>query len=135
MITKPFSPELYDVNDDAKELVIRWLGLNNIEAWVNPDQYGIDLLSKDVQYEVEVKHNWNGDTFPFDTVHLPGRKMKFANDLSLFVMLNHERTHAMLISGAKVQQSEVVTKDTIYTKDEQFIVIDVKDCKVVQVGG
>jgi hypothetical protein len=134
MITKPFSPELYDTNDDAKELVIAWLGLNGIEAWVNPDQYGIDLLSKDVQYEVEVKHNWNGDTFPFDTVHLPNRKMKFANDLSLFVMLNHERTHAMLISGAKVKQSEVLTKDTIYTKDEQFIVVDVSDCKVVQIG-
>jgi hypothetical protein len=49
-------------------------------------------------------------------------------------MLNHERTHAMLISGAKVKQSEVLTKDTIYTKDEQFIVVDVSDCKVVQIG-
>jgi aerobic-type carbon monoxide dehydrogenase small subunit (CoxS/CutS family) len=134
MITKPFSPELYDVNDDAKELVIQWLSAKGIQAWVNPDQYGIDLLSKDVAFEVEVKHNWNGDTFPFETVHLPGRKIKFANPGSLFVMLNHERTHAMLISGAKVQESEVITKDTIYTKGEQFVEVDVRDCKVVPVA-
>jgi hypothetical protein len=132
-VSKPFSPELYETNDSAKELVIEWFRLNGIDTWVNPDQYGIDLLSDDVAFEVEVKHNWSGSEFPFGTVHLPGRKMKFANDNSVFVMLNSERTHAMLISGTLVKNSKVVTKNTIYTNDEQFIEVDVSDCKILRV--
>ena len=43
---KPFSLELYADNDNAKDLVIKWLESKGCTAWVNPDQYGIDLLFK-----------------------------------------------------------------------------------------
>ncbi len=81
-VIKPFSLQLYADNDNAKELVIRWLESQGFTAWVNPDEYGIDLIfhNKDGDYyyaEVEVKHNWEGVAFPFKSIHFPKRKLKF----------------------------------------------------------
>ena len=130
-MTKPFDRELYDENDDAKTIVIRWLGANGVEAWVNPDDYGIDILSAGgKQYEVEVKHNWRGANFPFTTVHFPKRKLKYANENSHFFMLNHERTHVLWVWGYQFLQSPVVVKNTIYTQDEEFVEIKTEDCTI-----
>jgi len=130
---KPFSQPLYDKNDDAKLLVLQWLQANNIVAWINPDQYGIDLLSFDRSFEVEVKHNWKGETFPYASVHLPGRKIKFANSKSMFVMLNSDRSHALLVDGGTVAESPQITKNTVYSDGETFIEIDVSKCGLVKV--
>jgi len=130
-LSKPFDRELYDENDDAKNIVIKWLGANGVEAWVNPDDYGIDLLSSGgKQYEVEVKHNWRGENFPFTTVHFPKRKLKYANEDSHFFMLNHERTHVLWVWGYQFLQSPVVVKNTIYTQGEEFVEINVEDCTI-----
>lgn len=134
-MNKPFSPLLYEKNDNAKELIIDWLKLKGFEAWVNTDQYGIDIVYHDdtnvYRYcEVEVKHNWKGSRFPFDTVHFPKRKLKFANSNSMFAMLNHERTHVLLISGQQFLDAPIIRKDTIYTKNEEFIEITISDCKI-----
>lgn len=135
MTYKPFDKDLYDENDDAKELVIKWLAANGIEARVNPDQYGIDLLSKTKKYEVEVKHNWTGAVFPYDEVHFPMRKLKFATEDAVFVMLNHERTHALLVPGNVIKFSPRVTKSTKYTQNEKFIEVLVSKCEFVQLLG
>jgi len=130
-LSKPFDRALYDENDDAKNIVIKWLSANGVEAWVNPDDYGIDLLSSSGrQYEVEVKHNWIGKNFPFSTVHFPKRKLKYANDDSHFLMVNHERTHVLWVSGYQFLRSPVITKDTIYTQEEQFVEIRAEDCTI-----
>jgi hypothetical protein len=107
-------------------------------AWVNPDQYGIDvqgvLKGECYEFEVEVKHNWTGAVFPFDTIHFSNRKRKFAtaDKLTWFVMLNDERTHALLISGATFLAAPVVTKNTIYTQAEQFVAIPVAQGRLIQ---
>jgi hypothetical protein len=139
MSYKPFSPSLYKKDDGAKELVIEWLSSQDITAWVNPDQYGIDLLSKDMygvehSWEVEVKHNWKGDQFPFSSVHFSGRKKKFLKDPDSvsFVMLNHELTHALIIKGYILAKSQLVTKDTIYTTNEKFIEVPVEKGSIVR---
>lgn len=129
---KPFSKELYNENDDAKQLVIKWLGSNGITAEVNKNRYGIDLVSDGMSYEVEVKHNWKGETFPYDEVHFPYRKIKFATDDATFVMLNHERTHAILVSGNVLANSETVFKSTKYTRNEKFIEVKLSDCEIVK---
>ena len=123
---KPFSIDLYDKNDDAKELVIKILEDKGYMAWVNDDPYGIDIVCQDDQgkctyHEVEVKHNWKGDIFPFKTVHIPARKLKFAHAKSYFVMFNHERSHMLVIPGIQLLNSPVITKSTIYTEDEEFV--------------
>ena len=127
---KPFSLELYADNDNAKELVIKWLESKGCTAWVNPDQYGIDLLFKNpigdyYSCEVEVKHNWKGAKFPFKTMHIPARKLKFATDNAIFVVLNSERTHLIMLHGEDLRKAPIVRKDTIYTEGEYFVEIEV----------
>lgn len=129
---KPFSKELYNENDDAKQLVIKWLESNGITAEVNKNRYGIDLVTDDKSYEVEVKHNWKGVEFPYEEVHFPYRKIKFATDDAIFVMLNHERTHAIIVGGEVLAKSEVVFKSTKYTRNEKFIEVKLSDCKIVE---
>ena len=119
VVNKVFSEEHYNADDNAKHQVIAWLVSRGFMAWVNPDQYGIDvqgvLKGECYEFEVEVKHNWSGLMFPFETIHFSNRKRKFAtaDKLTWFVMLNDERTHALLISGQTFLAAPVVTKRAI----------------------
>ncbi len=137
-MNKVFSEEHYNADDNAKHQVIEWLVTRGFMAWVNPDQYGIDvqgvLKGECYEFEVEVKHNWTGSVFPFDTIHFSNRKRKFAtaDKLTWFVMLNDERTHALLISGETFLAAPVVTKNTIYTQAEQFVAIPVAQGRLIQ---
>jgi len=141
MAGKPFSPELYGKDDNAKDLFIAFLENNDWEAWVNPDQYGIDVLSidpfgDDFQFEVEVKHNWRGRTFQYDTLHYSDRKRKFLNtpNNTFFVTFNHERTYALLVPGLLLSASPTIIKDTIYTRNEKFIEVPAAECTLVNIG-
>ena len=129
---KVFSQEHYNQDDVAKLQIIAWLEKQGYKAWVNPDQYGIDLLAtrwgRQFQFEVEVKHNWKGKIFPFQNVHFSGRKRKFVSlDVETwFVMLNHERTHALFINGEDfMNHSTIVMKDTKYSSNEVFVEVDI----------
>lgn len=137
-MSKPFSKKLYNENDEAKLLIVRWLEALKLKAWINPDRYGIDIVYTDESLvnkycEVEVKHNWKGEKFPYETVHFPKRKLKFANKDSMFAMLNHEWTHVLLITGEQFLNATIVKKDTIYTKNEEFIEIQIKDCRIEEI--
>lgn len=138
VVNKVFSEEHYNADDNAKHQIIAWLVSRGFMAWVNPDQYGIDvqgvLKGKCYEFEVEVKHNWSGSMFPFDTIHFSNRKRKFAtaDKLTWFVMLNDERTHALLISGQTFLAAPVVKKNTIYTEGEQFVAIPVAQGRLIQ---
>jgi hypothetical protein len=127
---KPFSKELYADDDDAKYVVIEWLERKGFTAWVNPDQYGIDVLGKyadvDYSFEVEVKHNWDKDEFPFDLVHFSARKLKFATGNAFFTMLNHQRTRMLMTDADALLDSAVVSKDTKYTSGEQFVAVPLR---------
>lgn len=131
-VSKPFSQELYDRDDAAKEFVISlfttrygWL------VYVNPDQYGIDLIVENergvFELEVEVKHNWKGQKFPYQTVHFAARKLKFAKNPENvnFIMLNDDWTYAIVIDGPTFASSPIIKKDTIYTKNERFVEVAV----------
>lgn len=139
-MSKPFSQDLYNQDDHAKLKVITWLEAHGITAWVNPDQYGIDLLGTgprgNYQIEVEVKHNWSGPEFPFATVHFSARKDKFASDdlNNFFVMLNDEQTHALIVPGRALVSGKRVTKATKYTQAEDFIEIPANSCRLSRIG-
>jgi len=135
MAKKPFSAELYNNDDDAKDQFIEWLtDVKGYVAWVNPDDYGIDILAvknaEQFQFEVEVKHNWKGADFPFSTVHFSARKLKFATnpERTFFIMFNHERSHFLSVSGQTILESSIVIKDTMYTEDEEFIAVPKAEC-------
>jgi hypothetical protein len=136
MSNKPFSETLYKDNDGAKLLVIKWLQGKGYNAKVNPDDYGIDLLAehkyseRKIEVEVEVKHNWVGQRFPFPNVHIPFRKVKFAKKNSVFAMLNSDRTAVLVVRGSVVFSSPVVSKKTKYTETERFFEIDLSECHI-----
>lgn len=108
--------------------------MNGFEAWVNPDQYGIDVLATkhDQRYgfEVEVKHNWCGDRFPFSTVHFSARKQKFIGWNHMFMMLNDDRSCVLIADESTLRAAKVVSKQTKYTSDELFLEIPKKQCPV-----
>jgi hypothetical protein len=123
---KPFDQKLYDADDNAKDLVIRWLKDYGWSLEVNPDPYGVDLIGFDpndhfVTIEVEVKHYWKTGSFPFDKAHVSARKQKFIQPGCYLVMLNDPRTHAISFDYQDLLNAKVITKDTIYTMNEQFL--------------
>jgi hypothetical protein len=83
MERKPFDQVLHDENDAiAKEAVRSFLEA----VWGYPvtegGQYDVDLLIYEEDticgyVEVERRHNWDKQHFPFDTLHIPERKRKF----------------------------------------------------------
>lgn len=135
-MAKPFDIALYADDDDAKEQVIAWLERKGFRAWVNPDRYGIDVLAEYTDqpyaFEVEVKHNWDGDKFTFDTVHFSARKLKFAEGNSFFTMLNHQRDRMLMVDAETVRACPVVSKNTKYTTGEQFIAVPKTACMAVR---
>ena len=131
-MNKPFSRELYERDDAAKEFVITFFTVRyGWIVYVNPDQYGIDLIVENergvFELEVEVKHNWKGPRFPFPTIHFAARKLKFAKNPANvnFIMLNDDWTYAVVIDGPTFASSPIITKDTIYTKNERFVEVSI----------
>ncbi len=133
-MSKPFDPGLYADDDNAKHLVIDWLYRQDFYAWVNPDQYGIDVLAvkglDDYGFEVEVKHNWKGDEFPFETVHFSARKQKFIAPNHYFTMLNHDRSCVLVVDAETLANANVVSKETKYTSAEPFLEVAASRCRV-----
>jgi hypothetical protein len=135
MAGKPFSTKLYNNDDNAKDQWISYLNSTGLSAIVNPDQYGIDVLAGDLAYEVEVKHNWKGPRFQYDTLHYSDRKRKFLKnpENTFFVTFNHERTHALLVPGLILSEAPTIVKNTIYTSNEKFIEVKTADCQIIEV--
>ena len=126
---KAFDAVQYAADDSAKHPVIAWLRSNGIDACVNPDDFGIDIFASrngnKFNIEVEVKHNWKGKDYPFDTVHISStRKEKFAQQNAgvavWFCVVNHERTHAVFVPGVEFLAAPIVVKNTTCTTGESF---------------
>jgi len=137
-LSKPFDTKLYEEDDNAKQTIKDWLTLKGYSVWVNPDDYGIDLIGekngRKLGWEVEVKHNWRGKRFPFTSVHISARKKKFCEPNHHFIMLNHERTIFLTVSAPDFVTCKVVTKDTIYTEKEQFVEIPLSKCRFIELN-
>lgn len=135
---KPFDQTLYADNDPAKDYIVDWLTSKGYTAQVNPDQYGIDLLTsrnrRQSGIEVEVKHNWQGYLFPYRTVHISARKLKFFQDDNNFLlMLNDDWSSALSFTAEAIRNAPLITKDTIYTKAEQFIELPIRGATHYQI--
>jgi histidinol phosphatase-like PHP family hydrolase len=127
-VSKAFSRELYDKNDWVKYLFIDILNSRyECNPRVNPDDYGIDILTDKYDYEVEVKHNWTGVNFPYDTIHYSSRKIKFVTKRSYFVTFNSDHSRYFIIHSWSLNKAKIVTKNTTYTKSESFIEINVSE--------
>jgi len=134
---KPFDPTLYQANDSAKYAAIELLEAKGWTAEVNPDQYGIDILARKgeetLSLEVEVKHNWTGDRFPFSTLQIPERKTKFAGIANAwFMVINSDRTKALLTSGQSVLSSPLVeVSNRLVQSGEKFYQIPMEQVREI----
>lgn len=131
--TKDFSQSTHDKWDGKARSAGKRLAENWDTPLVdNPDQYGIDLITPDGRYglEVEVKLGWDGPHFPWRTIHIPVRKQKFAqlNMQVEFAVFNKSLTTAIVIPASEVLNSPVVpVKNSQIPEGELFFDITVKD--------
>ena len=114
---KPFNPKLKAKWDKAVGIMKAYL---EGKGWIvreNPDPFGIDLICETYGVEVEVKEEWRKE-FPFETLHIPGRKGKWADAQNYFVVFNRYLNRFVVVRGDKLQRT--INKDTIYTSDERY---------------
>jgi hypothetical protein len=125
---KEFSQELHDKNDWVKHLMVDILnyGYPERNARVNTNQYGIDVVTNKYSFEVEVKHNWSGPRFPYDTIHYSTRKSKFINTDTFFVTFNSEATHYFITHSSALTAQPIIQKDTSLTEWEAFFDVPVR---------
>jgi len=108
---KPFSKKLHEDNDFmAKKAVLNWLLKQGRHFYENPDQYGIDLIETRGDevlcgVEVECRHNWNREQFPYETIHVPERKLKFAElpFETYYCAVNEAATHCFWVNMTKLE--------------------------------
>ena len=98
---KPFDPANFEDNDPkSREVVKAYFRKNLIELVDNPDRYGIDLVSPDGFFSVEVERRsvWNTHDFPFVEVNFPERKTKFfVENNTAYAIVNQDCTRIGLI--------------------------------------
>ena len=141
---KQFDKQLFQANDiAARETIKHYIGRSGLFVRDNPDVYGPDLIVykgfKPLSYvEVEVKLVWKPEQyqFPWGTVQLPERKMKFLN-LGLpieFFILRADLERAVLIPDYIVAKSPIEEVKNKYVKvGELFCRIDIRECQVIDV--
>jgi len=144
MTRKPFDQKLLESNDPtAREAIKDYIGRSGLFVRDNPDIYGPDLIVykgfKPLSFvEVEVKLVWKPEQniFPWDTVQLPERKLKFLN-LGLpieFFILRADLERAVFFPDTVVAKSPIKEVRNKYVKvGEMFCQIDIRECQVIDI--
>lgn len=139
---KAFDQALFDENDTPARWVLKWAfeDLWGLRLEDNPDIYGPDLMGFRGQdfcsfVELEVKHNWKGEHFPFEEIHFLGRKRKFLNNEEIiFVFLNSDLSAFIWFTSDAIKSGKLIQKRTKLTQKEDFISLDVNMGRKVWIG-
>lgn len=132
-VRKTFSPSLHQENDDlAKAAGVEFLkGFDFVSSIAqNENIYGVDLKFTDGDYarslEVEVKRVWKGPAFPYSTVQVPERKVKYFETGSDYLLLNNEATVCIVIDAETILASPKVEVPNKYVSSgEMFFQVPV----------
>lgn len=113
--TRKFDKQSFMDNDPVcrkavkKALAMKW-GIKLVD---NPDPFGIDLLQYDgdnivAGYELERRQIWTTQDFPFDTIHIPARKMKYAKlpFMTYYVVVNKDISFALIMDLPQITKDE-----------------------------
>lgn len=136
---KKFDPTLHAKYDriakDAVQAFFRYIypGCKIVEEPCG--EYGIDFIidlrGKVYFIDVEVRPEWKGNIFPFSTIHLPERKLKFnylGNNVA-FISVNNELTRGLLFKPE--EHPLVVVKNKYVHNGEQFVDIPIEECRYI----
>lgn len=134
---KKFSQQLYDENDEPAAAALKSLFMGTeFTVRRHANKYTVDFeVLRDgnvVAYlEVEVKHGWEADTYPFSDVRFPKRKCKFTklDKPTYFVMFNKGLNRHLMVSRKTLMNAPQVRIDTKYTKNEAFYAVPLTDVK------
>ena len=111
---KKFSKDDYADNFTAFESIKKRFSILYLD--LHQEDYGIDVygyLSESHKkcgkppifaIELEVKHNWKGNNFPFEDVHFLAKKQKHINRemMSFWVLCNDDCSQAMIMPMQKI---------------------------------
>ena len=104
---KSFNRQLFEQHDRPARFVVRnYFQQSGVLLIDNPDLYGIDLISPDNQYRVEVEHNlrWLGGPYPYSTFHLLGRKEDTLKKATHYVIVSEEYSNLAIVQQPILQQ-------------------------------
>jgi hypothetical protein len=137
---KKFDKKLYNQNDNkARKAGIKFWKSKGYNIQNNPDEFGPDLIAeKDGDsffVEVEVKHNWNKEQFPFNDLQIPERKKKFATiaQKTYFMVFNSILNRAFICSNKTLLNSPLQNISNKYMDNENFFKIPVSKLKLVEI--
>jgi hypothetical protein len=133
MRSKAFNPSLHSQHDQ----VARNAGLYHLagqagvtEISENENKYGVDLIyfegEKAKTLEVEVKLTWPGGPFPFDTINVLGRKVKYFKDGAQLLLLAKNHQDYLILQPADIlRQAPVEINNKYVFEAEPFIQVPV----------
>lgn len=120
---KKFSKTLFRLNDPkTRRLVMDYFNRQKIVLTNNVDQYGVDLMAEDgsMSVEVEHRHSWKTDEFPFADVNVPERKAKYFVENNVhYVILSENFSHIGMIAGKKLRK--YITDETLTECSNKFV--------------
>lgn len=139
---KKFDKDLFDAYDEVGKIAatryFRWL-YPLVKITENPfGVFGIDLkveTGKDTFFvDVEVRPEWVEDKFPFETIHLPARKVKFlsVDGNVAFLSLNKALTKGLFFT-LKDQDPCISIANKYVTTGEDFYNIPVSRCVDIEI--
>jgi hypothetical protein len=139
---KQFSTALHGQYDSYGKLKVKrfFMAAYGIYLLENPDRYAVDMIAykdgKKLGYvEVEVREAWADNEFPFETLHIPERKVKLLkNDLkTVLVSVNKIGTRAFLCDGEVILSSPIKERSNKYVaQGEKFYLVDPSKIKLVE---
>jgi len=148
MPSKEFSPSLkLNYGDHAEQVVLEFLlnrlGQGRVEH-LPLGPYGPDLSFQDnnglwIYADVERRGNWRADqdTFPFETVHMPKRKLKFARlgQPYFYISVRDDCRRAIIFSDNSIQSAVcIVCGNRFVPEGEEFIDLPLAEGRYVSLS-
>jgi hypothetical protein len=122
-----WSQQRHDESIWAQDLFVDILNYKTERnAKVNDNIYGIDVVTDEYDFEIEIKHNWVGREFIYETMHYAERKRKFISPRSFFVTFNSDATRYFITHSSALKDQNIIMKDTKYSTLELFVVVPVR---------
>lgn len=120
---KPFSRSLHQGNDpQSRKVVIEYFLKMGIPLKENPNQFGVDLLSRDGTLQLEVEHRlpWVDEIWPFADINVPERKAKFlAEGKAQYIILSRDFSHMGIIRGEDIKQ--YIVKENLHLNKNKYV--------------